>query len=282
MPSKTHHSTIMHVEESLHVVAPTAKHSHTIIFLHGRESTASEFAAEFFESQASNDRTLPEIFPSVKWVFPNSGLRKQARFNTEESQWFDMWDVKYPLEHKETQIEGLRESIAFILRVIREEASIIQPERVILGGISQGCATAIHALLYGGIRLGGFIGLSSWLPFQDDIEQLARYSSSNCSLLHNIRRIFNPKGSNNKSIMPLTDDTYPNLDLAFKTPIFISHSKDDKTVPFKNGDQLQWDLEEVLGFDVTFKAYKDGGHWVNEPQGVDDIVAFVRKHVIHA
>lgn len=133
MPSKTHDST-MHVEESLHIVAPTAKHTHTFILLHGRESTASEFASEFFESQASDDRTLPEIFPSVKWVFPNSGLRKHARFNTEESQWFDLWDVKYPMEHKETQIEGLRESIAFTLRVIREEASVIQPQRVILGG----------------------------------------------------------------------------------------------------------------------------------------------------
>jgi lysophospholipase-2 len=170
MPSKTHDST-MGVEESLHIVAPTEKHSHTIIFLHGRESTASEFASEFLESQASDDRTLQEIFPSVKWVFPNSGLRKHARFGTEESQWFDMWDVKKPLERKEIQVEGLRESISFILSVIRKEASIVQPERVILGGISQGCATAIHTLLYGGIRLGGFIGLSSWLPFQDDIEQ---------------------------------------------------------------------------------------------------------------
>jgi predicted esterase len=124
----------MHVEETFHVVASREKHSHTIIFLHGRESTASEFASEFFESQASDDRTLPEIFPTVKWVFPNSGLRKSIRFDTEESQWFDMWDIKNPLERKETQIEGLRESISFILSVVREEASIVHPERIILGG----------------------------------------------------------------------------------------------------------------------------------------------------
>ena len=163
--------------------------------------------------------------------------------------------------------------------------SFISIERLLTQSftVSQGCATAIHALLYGGIRLGGFIGLSSWLPFQDDIEQLARYSPSNCSLLHNIRRIFNnPKASSNKSIIPLTDDLYPGMELAFKTPVFISHSKDDKTVPFRNGDQLQWDLEEVLGFDVTFKPYDDGDHWADEPNSVDDIVAFVRKHVMKA
>ena len=170
MPSKTQDST-KDVQEKIHIVAPTERHTHTIILLHGRESIASEFASDFFESQTSDERTLPEILPNVKWVFPNSGLRRHARFDTKEQQWFDMWDVRHPLEKKELQIEGLRESISFILSVVRNEASIVQPERVILGGISQGCATAIHALLYGGIRLGGFIGLSSWLPFQDDIEQ---------------------------------------------------------------------------------------------------------------
>lgn len=155
-----------------------------------------------------------------------------------------MWEVKNPQQRKDIQVDGLRESIALILSVIRKEASIVPPERIILGGISQGCATAIHALLYGGMRLGGFIGLSSWLPFQDDIEQLARYSASNFNLLKNIRGLF--KTSNNKSIMPLTE-SFPNSELAFKTPVFLSHSKDDDVVPFHNGDMLCWGLEEVLG-----------------------------------
>lgn len=78
----------MNVDSSLHIVTPLGKHTHTIIFLHGRESSATEFATEFFESQASDRRTLPEIFPTVKWVFPNSGTRNRARFDAEESQWY--------------------------------------------------------------------------------------------------------------------------------------------------------------------------------------------------
>lgn len=165
MPSAIH-ETMNAYAQNLHLVLPKEKHTHTIIFLHGRESNAEEFASEFFESQASDGRTLSEIFPSIKWVFPNSGTRNRARFGVEESQWFDMWEVRNPQERKDLQIDGLRVSVASILNVIRTEASIIPPERIILGGISQGCATAIHALLYGGIRLGGFVGLSSWLPFQ--------------------------------------------------------------------------------------------------------------------
>jgi lysophospholipase-2 len=77
--------------------------------------------------------------------------------------------------------------------------------------------------------------------------------------------------------MPLTDDTYPTLALAFQTPVFISHSRGDEVVPFKRGEDLQWALEETMGFnDVTFREYQDGGHWVNEPQGVDDLIQFLR------
>jgi len=33
-----------------------------------------------------------------------------------------------------------------------------------------------------------------------------------------------------------------------------------------------------LGFeDVIWHEYEDGGHWINEPQGVDDFVNFLRQ-----
>lgn len=84
------------IEERLEVVAPTKQHTHTVILLHGRDSTASEFASDFFESQDSNDLTLPESFPCIKWVFPGSKLGNSARFKIAMSQWFDMWSVENP------------------------------------------------------------------------------------------------------------------------------------------------------------------------------------------
>lgn len=27
---------------------------------------------------------------------------------------------------------------------------------------------------------------------------------------------------------------------------------------------------------VSWKEYEDGGYWINEPQGVDEIVSFIR------
>jgi predicted esterase len=61
-----------------------------------------------------------------------------------------------------------------------------------------------------------------------------------------------------------------------ETPVFLSHCRDDDVVPIANGMKLSTTLEK-LGMVVSWKQYEDGGHWVNEPQGVDDIVLFIHS-----
>lgn len=64
-----------------------------------------------------------------------------------------------------------------------------------------------------------------------------------------------------------------------KTPIFLGHSMDDDVVPIKNGRDLG-DLlvqQQSQRFQVEQREYEDGGHWINEPRGVDDIVRFMNK-----
>jgi lysophospholipase-2 len=258
-----------------HTVNPLGgDHSHTIIFLHGRDSIASEFANEFFESQASDDRTLPEIYPTIKWIFPAAQIRSSARFETEMSQWFDMWSIESPSTKKELQIDGLRESIGEILDIIRSETLLVPAARIILGGISQGCATAIHALLCGEIRLGGFIGLNGWLPFQDDIATITTEFTRDDALPH-IRALFNRTGHEPNVHRDLSDLS---RESALETPIFLSHSQDDPLALPSNGAELSRTLQD-LGLAVTWKTYEDGGHWINEPRGVDDIVAFLHEKV---
>jgi hypothetical protein len=31
-----------------------------------------------------------------------------------------------------------------------------------------------------------------------------------------------------------------------------------------------------IGMPVTWREYADGGHWINEPQGIDDTVKFLQ------
>lgn len=266
------------MESTTYTVAPLAdNHTHTIILLHGRDSTASEFANEFFESQASDGRTLPEIFPTVKWVFLTSKMRKSARFGVEMSQWFDIWSVADPTEKEEIQLEGLRESIEDILNIIRTEMSSVPVSRIVLGGISQGSATAIMAMLYGQGRLGGFIGLCTWLPLQGWVADYARNFGRNYAL-NNIHTILEMKAHETTLTDAQLDHLIAMRESALGTPIFLSHSKDDEVVPIENGRLLHRTLE-YLDMSTTWKEYEDGGHWVNEPQGVDDMVEFLHARV---
>lgn len=61
-----------------------------------------------------------------------------------------------------------------------------------------------------------------------------------------------------------------------KTPVFMAHSRGDETVPFGHGEGLKQTIE-FLGYDVIWKDYKDGGHWIQPKHGVDDMVTFLEN-----
>lgn len=134
-----------------HVVGPKegSKHTHTIILLHGRDSQADEFASEFFECEATGpdeeDRTLTALFPTVRWVFPQARTLRAERFDTDMSQWFDMWSLDDVQERSELQIPGLRDSVDLVIETIKEEERLVPRGRIVLGGISQGFATYVFS-----------------------------------------------------------------------------------------------------------------------------------------
>lgn len=255
--------------DRLHIVAPKRghTHTHTIIFLHGRDSTATEFSAELFESQAS-DRTLAEIFPSVKWIFPTAKPLRCERFGVEMSQWFDMWSTENPEEREDLTIPGLNESVSFLLQLIRKEVDILgEASRVVLGGISQGCATAIHALFhFTNGQLGGFVGLCSWLPSRNLIARIISESENPQIALQGIRKLFEP-------VVTTSNDADIQAD-SLKAPVFLSHSLGDPVINVKYGEMLSKTLRD-LGMAVEWKSYDNAEHWITEPKGVDDLVAFL-------
>jgi lysophospholipase-2 len=306
------------------IVAPQGdKHTHTVIFLHGREDCGTWFAHDFFDLKASDGRTLAEIFPYNRWVFPTAKRRFSAKYNHEFenssfkdafkgekfdiiSQWFDIWDVRDPEDRKELMLPGLQESIRQITDIIVEEAQILPLEGIILGGISQGCATAILALLSSEMHLGGFIGWCGFLPFQSAIEALdIRIIGNKHEISGGIRGILEMKQSDRDLELSTLDSedskiearagtTYTVKDAeinqkelftsgspmpsqaAIKTPIFLAHSEDDDVVPCKLSDDL-CKVVRHLGFNVTWKKYADGMHQIHPDHGVDDMSLFIQR-----
>ncbi|KAF7879445.1 hypothetical protein EAF04_000641 [Stromatinia cepivora] len=252
------------------IVSPSGdNHTHTVIFIHGREDFGSDLAQFFFDSKSSDGCSLAEIFPTIRWIFPTAKIRYSAKRDFEFgnfslrdfvsiSRWFDVWDIKEPEYKEELMIPGLQESMEQISEIIEEEAKIISMDKIILGGISQGCAAAILTLLTYGLNMGGFIGLSSWLPFRKNIESL--------DTIFQVSKIDSNADNLDKSLSPLS--------IQRKTPILFTHSKNDETVPFAHGEALRETIKRQE-YDVVWKEYDDGTHWINPDHGVDDISAFI-------
>ncbi|KAJ4393018.1 hypothetical protein N0V93_002224 [Gnomoniopsis smithogilvyi] len=252
---------------SAHIINPQVEHAHThtIIFLHGRDSTNKEFANELFESEATEPagqpRTLRDLFPTVRWIFPAAPTLRSTRFNTDMSQWFDMWSVENPAEQSEVQHEGLRRSIAAVLDIVASEEAIVKyrPRSIFLAGISQGFAAVVAAFFAGAggrASLAGLMGLCSWMPLGGKDELMRMIGC----------------GSDSAGALKLSD-----LSMLPSTPIFLSHSSDDDVVPVQNGRTLRGIIGQSQA--VEWHEYEEGGHWINEPEGVDDIASFLRRHM---
>ncbi|KAL3299440.1 phospholipase/Carboxylesterase [Colletotrichum asianum] len=181
-----------------HCIEPRAAHTHTVVFLHGRDSICNEFADELFESEASEPanqpRTLPDLLPSIRWVFPGAAVTFSERFGTNMSQWFDVWSLENPEEQTDIQKAGLR-------RIIIEELA----------------------------------------------EKRSPYHQ--------------------KSVAP-----------SINPPIFLAHTVDDEVIDISLGRQLRRTLGSFCKT-VEWHEYDSGGHWVNEPQGVDDMMSFLRLNM---
>lgn len=191
-------------------------------------------------------------------------------------QWYDAWDAADPAAHEDLQRDGLRESVEAVRRVLAAEARTLggRWDRVLLGGIGQGAATAAHALLNldipagpdgdvgdddgraaaKGPRLGGFMGFSGMMPF-------AGRSLADTRAVLGLWEGGGGEGGG---------------DVVANTPVLLEHSAHDARLPAALGRALR-DTLAGLGAAVEWCEYADGGHWLNSPRGIDDVEAFLDR-----
>ncbi|KAI4278090.1 MAG: hypothetical protein L6R35_006105 [Caloplaca aegaea] len=247
-----------------YVVEPTQAHIHTIIALHGQGSNGPSFAIELLERRRSScNATLVDHFPECKWVFPSCTNRFSWFFRWYFREWFEMVSTADPTDHEDLQTEGLRESVTYILGIIREEALVIHSRNIVLLGFSQGCATAVHAVLAGGKQLGGFIGLSGWMPFRQQLVQEAEESAEGLCLSDYYARF-----------LRLCDVGRREAETATLTPALLVHHADDDVVNVELGEQMR-DALLAISVNVSFEKFATGGHWVPGVDGIDIIVRFL-------
>ncbi|KAF4536200.1 hypothetical protein BFW01_g5163 [Lasiodiplodia theobromae] len=292
------------------IIAPTAPHTHTLILLHGRGGNAKEFGPFLlFATPTSSELCLPALFPGVKWVFPTAKKRRAALFKRMPiSQWFDNWSLEYPEDRQELQYEGIAETSAFVAGLIAEEVKELRGRagRVVLGGLSQGCAVGLHVYLnwkgegeLAGQALGGFVGMSGWLPFataldpkseeevgdddpfctsdgEGEEKKVKKTADDGRTQLEKIQLRAANTARDIASMPPLSGegDDVP----AFpRTPVFLGHGRNDPKVLVELAERAR-DVLESLGCKVQWRDY-DSGHWYKVPDEIDDIVNFLTEDV---
>jgi predicted esterase len=172
------------------VPAQNEEHTHTIISLHGRGSNAERFGYELLSSA-----NLQARLPTVKFVFPTARKRRSTVLKKIPiHQWYDNYSLEDPGQRTDLQVEGLYETAEFIRGLVAEEARILGEEnysKIILWGLSQGCAAGIFTLLGGWADpseahpLGAFIGMSGWLPFEQQLREILRRDGDQVSARDN-------------------------------------------------------------------------------------------------
>jgi len=271
----------------LHIVGPQPgrSHTHTIILLHGRSSTASEFASDLLSlKSADHSSTLLSYFPSVRWVFPDAGEKWCTAFQDMRSAWFDTVSLQDLTERQNLQLPGLTAGIKHVQEIVEEEVDRLDgnPSKVFLGGFSQGSAVSLWSLFTGAAtstgRLGGFVGLSAWIPF---IEEVTETVATNIT-----REPLKGKAEDLKGkllgIVGMERHRIGSGPAQLSgMPVFLGHGVDDVLVSVQNCHKLSTIIRGI-GYDVEAHEYAGAereGHWVKEPEQICDLVDFLRKHI---
>ncbi|KAK1767887.1 Alpha/Beta hydrolase protein [Phialemonium atrogriseum] len=254
------------------VVDPTSAHTHSLILLHGVGSNGEKFGRELLDTGATSDGlTLTQFLPNARFIFPTSRRHRSTAFGRSVlTQWFDIARLSDSSHRKELQLQGLAESARDILELLRpeQEMSKIPRANIVLGGLSQGCATSLSVLLCLDYCIGGFVGISGFLPFRDDIDEAVEEAVVD----EDDPFSGGDDGEHQDPAKPDREST------AQSTPIFLGHGSADEKVPCSLGEAMAATLEKA-DYKVELKVCHGLGHWYKMPDEIDDIVEFLRSVV---
>ncbi|KAK4125042.1 Phospholipase/carboxylesterase [Parathielavia appendiculata] len=218
----------------------SARHTATVIFVHGLGDTGRGWAGT-----VENWRRRQRL-DEVKFILPHApAIPITCNWGEKMPGWYDIHTLDGNAESLSVNEDeaGILVSQAYFHELIQKEIDAgIPPERIVLGGFSQGGAISIFSGLTAKVKLGGIVALSSYLLLSLKFADLV------------------PKPEFNKD-----------------TPIFMAHGDSDPVVHPELGKK-SYDLLKGLGYNATLKIYKDMEHSAC-PEELDDVEAFLRERL---
>lgn len=280
------------------VVPPlSGSHASTIIFLHGRGSNARKFHAPLLATPVQSGTTFQEALPDSRFVFPTAAMMRATKYRRMLiHQWYDGTGDWEPEARGE-----MRPAVEYIQKMVRDEIETLggDSRRVVLAGISQGCAMALTCtLLWKGGPLGAFVGMCGFMPLNESL--LLTLDGSTCTSDYSdvdslfgdsepsSRNIFEGHSEDTRGpLQKVVDELREEVELpAFSpeksvllpflsTPVFIGHGTEDPKVEYKYGQRMV-ELVEKMDMKVDFRTYEGLGHWYSSEM-LGDIVNFLKS-----
>lgn len=187
-----------------------------VIFLHGLGDTGAGWS--FMAEEAARTK----LFEHVNFVFPNAPVKPVSlNMGMPMPSWYDIYSLD---KLGQVDEKGILESVGVVEQFIKEQTDQgISPDRIVVGGFSQGAAVSLSTSMVTKIKLGGIVALSGYLPLKD------KFAAE-------------------------TNDTNK------ETPYFMGHGTDDQVVKFQYGDSSSKALQEEFGRQVEFHSYPGMPH----------------------
>lgn len=238
-------------------------HGAAIIFLHGLDDDAHGWEGWSYSCAhvpETGKLTLIQIdiadqfqragkMSYLQWVFPNAPHNRDARQNA----WYTPTPLTAPPKGRpelaeEEDEQGLIKSVKYIESLIDEQCSRgIPPNRIVLGGFSQGCAMSLLTELtsrYSG-RLAGIVGLMGYLPLPNKIQSMR----SAAGLPHVVGDV----------------------------PVFLGRGSQDRLIPYTKWTETIETLKELgLGTSLEIEDYPGLGHALS-PVVLQDLLIWLER-----
>lgn len=146
--------------------------THSIIWLHGLGADGHDFEPIVGELNLTHN---------VRFIFPHAP-QMSVTVNNDMMMpaWYDIKEIKIDSQQDEAGIEQSQKSILALIE--REIQRGIKSENIILAGFSQGGAIALHTALRYEKPLAGIMGLSTYLPLADTLENEISAANQNTSI----------------------------------------------------------------------------------------------------
>ena len=276
------------------LITPPLREPHelTIIFLHGRGSSSDKFAQPLLEAPVAGLASFQEAFPHARFVFPTAPRRRATLYQRSViNQWFDGGSTV-----EDATVGYMLDTINFLHQLLKEEISLVGSEsrKVFLGGISQGCATALTTLLlWDGPPLGAVVGMCGFLPMPSqllDIMSIQDQENDTANTSSHEDDVFDRDSSEHKTpsqqvldllrseigLSASSSDGDSSSSSFLSTPVFLGHGTKDEKVLLQHGNDAAQILQK-MGLDVRFREYEGLEHWYSAEM-LADIVSFLNEH----